>query len=94
MAAATIALAADVLPGNIRKTVSSFTGLPHRMEMVAEISGVTYINDSKGTNVDATVKSLCGYDKNVVLIAGGSSKGSDYHDPLPRQLAHMQKARF
>lgn len=78
MAAAATALSTGALPGAIGEAATSFPGLPHRMEKVAEISGVTYINDSKGTNVDATVKSLSGYTKKVALIAGGSSKGSDY----------------
>ncbi len=78
LAAALAALSSGVLPDVIKKVVSDFEGLPHRMEHVAEIDGVTYINDSKGTNVDAAIKSVSGFNTNVVLIAGGSSKGSEY----------------
>lgn len=78
MAAATAALCAGATPAAIGDAIKKFIGLPHRMEKVATIAGVLYINDSKGTNVDATVKSLAGYQKNVALIAGGSSKGADF----------------
>ena len=57
----------------------SFSGLPHRSRRVAVIGGVEWVNDSKGTNPDATVKSLAGYrDGSVILILGGSEKGSDF----------------
>lgn len=61
-----------------REALAGFRGLEHRMERVAEISGVTYYNDSKATNVEAAVKSLSGLGAPVVLIAGGYDKGSDY----------------
>jgi len=60
-----------------------FTGLPHRCEWIAERHGVTYINDSKGTNVGATVAALEGLDGPFVLIAGGQSKGASFA-PLAR----------
>jgi UDP-N-acetylmuramoylalanine--D-glutamate ligase len=78
LAAGLAALSAGVSPAAIGKTIRSFDGLPHRMEKVAVINGVTYINDSKGTNTDAAIKSLSAYEGNVVLIAGGSSKGADF----------------
>jgi len=55
-----------------------FPGLPHRLELVAEVGGVRYVNDSKGTNVGAVVKSLEGYTGGVILIAGGKDKGGDF----------------
>lgn len=78
LAASLAALSAGVSPAVIGQTIRAFKGLPHRMEKVALINGVTYINDSKGTNADAAIKSLSPYDGNVVLIAGGSSKGADF----------------
>lgn len=78
LAAALAALSAGVSPAVIGETIRAFEGLPHRMETVAVINGVTYINDSKGTNADAAIKSLSPYDGNVILIAGGSSKGGDF----------------
>ena len=55
-----------------------FKGVSHRLEFVAEINGVKYINDSKGTNPDASIKALEAYTEPVVLIAGGKNKGSDF----------------
>jgi UDP-N-acetylmuramoylalanine--D-glutamate ligase len=66
---------ADVIALGLRE----FEGLPHRSRKVGEIGGVAWINDSKGTNPDAVLKSLAGYpDGRVVLILGGSDKGSDF----------------
>jgi len=56
----------------------NFEGLAHRTQFVAEIKGVTYINDSKGTNVGATIAAITGMDTPIVLIAGGESKGADF----------------
>ena len=78
LAAALAALSAGVSPAVIGATIRAFEGLPHRLEKVAAINGITYINDSKGTNSDAAIKSLSPYEGNVVLIAGGSSKGADF----------------
>ena len=58
--------------------LEAFTGLPHRCEWIAEKHGVTYINDSKGTNVGATIAALEGLDGPFVLIAGGQSKGASF----------------
>ncbi len=62
----------------IRQYLPSFSGLPHRMQLVAEIEGVRWFNDSKGTNVDACVKAITGIGAPVVLIAGGLGKGADF----------------
>jgi UDP-N-acetylmuramoylalanine--D-glutamate ligase len=55
-----------------------FTGLPHRAQWVAEIGGVRYVNDSKGTNVGATLAAVGGLDGPLVVIAGGDGKGQDF----------------
>ncbi|MEQ8693591.1 MAG: UDP-N-acetylmuramoyl-L-alanine--D-glutamate ligase [Pseudomonadales bacterium] len=59
--------------------LNSFSGLPHRFEQVATHAGVTYINDSKATNVGATVAALSGFERDgrVILLAGGDAKGAD-----------------
>jgi UDP-N-acetylmuramoylalanine--D-glutamate ligase len=63
----------------IAEGLSSFSGLPHRCQMVAEWGGVRWVDDSKGTNPDAVIKSLAGFpDGRVILILGGSEKGSDF----------------
>jgi UDP-N-acetylmuramoylalanine--D-glutamate ligase len=61
-------------------TLRRFRGLPHRCQQVAEIAGVSYVNDSKGTNVGATIAALegMGQGRNIVLIAGGQGKGADF----------------
>ncbi|HEB72089.1 MAG TPA: UDP-N-acetylmuramoyl-L-alanine--D-glutamate ligase [Nitrospirae bacterium] len=78
LAASLAALTAGVEPEKISEAVIKFAGLAHRMELVDEIGGIKYYNDSKSTNVDATVKSLSGFNKNVALIAGGADKGSGF----------------
>lgn len=62
------------------ETLRVFRGLPHRCEWVAEIDGVNYVNDSKGTNVGATEAALLGLggDRDIVLLAGGQGKGADF----------------
>lgn len=65
-------------PVQIRKAVENFKAVEHRLEYVATIKGVEYFNDSKATNVDATIKALESFPKNIHLILGGKDKGSDY----------------
>jgi UDP-N-acetylmuramoylalanine--D-glutamate ligase len=65
-------------PTVLRKTLQSFPGLEHRLELVLEKDGVRYVNDSKGTNVGAVLKSLESFESPIILIAGGRDKGSDF----------------
>ncbi len=60
-----------------------FKGLSHRMQRVAEIRGVTWVNDSKATNIGACVAALQGYARKVILIAGGDAKGADMSELTP-----------
>ena len=72
--------------------VSSFKGLPHRMEFVAEIDGVAWYEDSKGTNVGSVVKSLESFDSGITLIAGGKDKGGSYQPLAPlvaERVSHL-----
>ncbi len=64
----------------LARVLREFKGVAHRLEFVAEIDGVSYINDSKGTNPDATIKALQSYSKPIVLIAGGRNKGNDFNE--------------
>ncbi len=82
MAAIGIGLALDLSLDLIRQTILDFKALAHRMEYVAEISGVEFYNDSKGTNPDSTISGLKKLDKKVSLIAGGYNKGSDFKELL------------
>ena len=68
-----------------------YRGEPHRMQTVAVIDGVRWIDDSKGTNVGATVAALAGMETPVVLIAGGDGKGQDF-SPLRAQAARLRAA--
>jgi UDP-N-acetylmuramoylalanine--D-glutamate ligase len=76
------AVCASVLMGcaaeKIRQAVHDFKAVEHRLEFVASIGGVDYYNDSKATNVDATIKALESFPANIHLILGGKDKGSDY----------------
>jgi len=78
LAAAAAATLAGVEPAAIAEGVRSFAGVEHRIEFVAAISGVEYFNDSKATNVDATLKALDAFPNNLLVILGGKDKGSDY----------------
>ncbi|MCE5195298.1 MAG: UDP-N-acetylmuramoyl-L-alanine--D-glutamate ligase [Nitrospiraceae bacterium] len=78
MAASAMALLAKCPANAVVKTLREFAGLEHRLEFVRELEGVTYINDSKGTNVGAVEKSLEGFSKPVILIAGGRDKAGDF----------------
>ena len=72
------------------QALREFKGLPHRVEKVATIGGVTFYDDSKGTNVGATVAALNGMTQRVVLIAGGDGKGQDF---TPLKGAVLERAR-
>jgi UDP-N-acetylmuramoylalanine--D-glutamate ligase len=73
------------------QALREFKGLPHRMERVASYGGVCFYDDSKGTNVGATVAALDGAAETVVLIAGGDGKGQDF-SPLVRPVAERARA--
>jgi UDP-N-acetylmuramoylalanine--D-glutamate ligase len=81
MAAALAALAADVPPTQIRRSLYAFAPVEHRLEPAGEYGGVAWINDSKATNVDSVWYALESMKRPVVWIAGGTDKGNDY-EPL------------
>ena len=78
LAAVSIGALVGCEPAQIRAAVRSFKAVEHRLEFVAKIAGVDYYNDSKATNVDATIKALESFPANIHLILGGKDKGSDY----------------
>jgi UDP-N-acetylmuramoylalanine--D-glutamate ligase len=80
MAAMIPALVEGCCPEKTWQAVCSFSGLPHRMNLIRTLRGVDWYNDSKGTNVGSVVMSLAGLDAPVTLIAGGKDKGGDYAD--------------
>ncbi len=78
MMAVTAAHCVGVSEKSIREGLKNFKNAPHRLEFVRELNGVTFINDSKATNVDAVLYALDSYEQPLVWIAGGVDKGNDY----------------
>ena len=78
LAGVCIGMLAGCSPDSIREAIRNFKAVEHRLEYVATINGVEYYNDSKATNVDATIKALESFPGNMHLILGGKDKGSDY----------------
>ena len=90
MAAAAIAGLAGAAHAQIRSAVMTFPGVEHRLEFVRELGGVAWYNDSKATNVDATLKAIAAFEHGLWVILGGKDKNSDYSalaSPL-RERAH------
>ena len=88
LAAAAATFLAGASPAAIAEGVRSFAGVEHRLEFVAEIGGVAYYNDSKATNVDATLKAIDAFEGNLLIILGGKDKGGDFtalREPLHRR---------
>lgn len=81
--AGSAALAAGVDEQAMIAGFQTFKNAPHRMEFIREVDGVRYVNDSKGTNVEATVYALGSYENPLIWIAGGVDKGNDYSILLP-----------
>jgi UDP-N-acetylmuramoylalanine--D-glutamate ligase len=77
MAAATIGSIVRADPGDLTRAVVSFRGLEHAMELVAEVDGVRFVNDSKATNVESALRSIESFDRDLVPIIGGKFKGGD-----------------
>ena len=90
LAALALCRAIDLPMAALLAALRSFKGLPHRVERVAEIDGVVYYDDSKGTNVGATVAALEGLGRKAVLIAGGEGKGQDFTPLKPAVSKHAR----
>ena len=80
MAAVAMARCVNVPMDTIRKTITAFTGVEHRIEFVTEKRGVAYYNDSKGTNPDAAIKAIQAMVRPTLLIGGGYDKDSTYDE--------------
>ncbi|MFI5104528.1 MAG: UDP-N-acetylmuramoyl-L-alanine--D-glutamate ligase, partial [Terriglobales bacterium] len=89
LAAVAMGMVAGCAPQQVRQAVTDFRAVEHRLELVTTINGVAFYNDSKATNVDATVKALESFPGNIHIILGGKDKGSDYTvlAPLLRERA-------
>jgi UDP-N-acetylmuramoylalanine--D-glutamate ligase len=90
LAALALCRAIDLPYAPLVEGLRAFRGLPHRVEHVAEIDGVVFFDDSKGTNVGATVAALAGIGRPTVLIAGGDGKGQDFTPLKPAVAAHAR----
>ena len=90
LAALALAHAADLPLDSCVEALRAFEGLPHRTRFVARINGVDWINDSKATNVGATVAALTGLPGKKVLIAGGLAKGADFAELCPVVQQHCR----
>jgi len=92
LAAVAMAFKMGIGPAAMAKVLASFAGLEHRMELLGYFRGVPVYNDSKGTNVGATIRSLEGMGSDVILILGGKDKGTSY-EPLEkiirRKVTHL-----
>jgi len=91
MAAALIARVAGASLPQIREAVKTFPGVEHRLEFVREWNGVAWFNDSKATNVDATLKAIAAFAGNLWVILGGKDKDTDYA-PLAGPLREKARA--
>lgn len=80
MSAIIVAKNYDVDNDTIRKVISEFKGVEHRLEFVDEINGVKYYNDSKSTNCVSTITALNSFNNNVILLLGGLDRGHSFHD--------------
>jgi UDP-N-acetylmuramoylalanine--D-glutamate ligase len=91
MAALALCQAVGVPPARTLPALGGFSGLPHRVETIAEIQGVSYVDDSKGTNVGATLAAIQGMGRPVAILLGGDGKGQDF-TPLAEALRHHGRA--
>lgn len=80
LAAAAVGFFAGIEPVVISKTLREFEGVEHRLEFSGEVDGVRFVNDSKGTNPDASIKAIEAIKGGIILIAGGYDKGSEYEE--------------
>ena len=83
LAAVAVGLLFGVAPDGIRRAVATFGGVEHRLEPVAEVDGVLFVNDSQGTQPDAVIAALDAFEPPLVLIAGGRDKGVDLSELAP-----------
>lgn len=90
LAATAICHMAGAAPESIREGIVKFKGVEHRTEFVAEINGISYYNDSKATNPEATIRAVTSFTNPVVLIAGGLDRGIDFMELLPVFQKHVK----
>ncbi len=90
LAASTAAHLIGISNDKICSVLSTFSGVPHRLEKISEINGVIYINDSKATNLDAVNVALQSFSQPVILLLGGVDKGGDFRSLLPHTHKYLK----
>jgi UDP-N-acetylmuramoylalanine--D-glutamate ligase len=90
MAASLVARVMGISTASIRATLKNFKGVEHRLEFVGEVNGVTYVNDSKATNVDSVWYALQSFSSPIILFLGGRDKGNDYSRLLDSVQKHVK----
>ena len=89
MAAAAIAYVCNINIDTIREVLKTFAGVAHRQEFVRNLNGIMFVNDSKATNPDSSIKAVQSYNKPIVLIAGGMDKQSSFDEFLDAAKEHV-----
>jgi UDP-N-acetylmuramoylalanine--D-glutamate ligase len=90
LAALASVLPLEIAPDTLREVLRGYRGLEHRLEAVATVGGVRFVNDSKATNADSLAVALKSFDRPVVLIAGGRDKGQDFTPLAPLVKRHVR----
>jgi len=92
LAGVCVGMLAGIEPAQIREAIAAFKAVEHRLEYVATVGGVEYYNDSKATNVDATIKALESFPGRIHIVLGGKDKGSDYSALNPLLKERVKRA--
>tara|TARA_B100000579_G_scaffold33364_1_gene23332 strand:- start:5 stop:1372 length:1368 start_codon:yes stop_codon:yes gene_type:complete len=90
IAAATVAKILKVDSHKIKNTMRNYSGIDHRLQNVRKLNGVTYINDSKATNIQSVIVAINSFDNPIILILGGKNKNSDFRLLLPHTKRHVK----
>tara|TARA_B100000131_G_scaffold3317_1_gene3453 strand:+ start:869 stop:2236 length:1368 start_codon:yes stop_codon:yes gene_type:complete len=90
IAAATVAKILKVDDNKIINTMRNYSGINHRLQTVRKLNGVTYINDSKATNIHSVIVATNSFDNPIILILGGKNKNSDFRLLLPHTKRHVK----
>ena len=90
LASATVAKLMNVDDKIIINTMKNFSGIDHRLQIIKEINEVTYVNDSKATNIHSVIVAINSFEKPIILLLGGKNKNSDFRLLLPHTKRHVK----
>jgi UDP-N-acetylmuramoylalanine--D-glutamate ligase len=91
MAAALVGHILGIAASDMKQSIKYFKGLEHRLEKVVTLEGIDFYNDSKATNVDATIKSILSFSRKIILLLGGRDKGGDFTQLKKPVAARVKK---